>query len=142
MKIGRKRGQLVRANGGPAQSHVQVRRIDYETSETYPDWNSAFGLRSNRVGAKQSAEPARRCLLVEPFRTARLSAQAYDQALDQAQRCSSYPEYQCLPAAEPTEQKISAKHSAKVSSKVANNTPAAVGSEAAPDTNASPSNSK
>src|SRR5271169_515250 len=49
--------------------------------------------------------------------------QAYDQAIDQAQRCTSYPEYQCLPAAEQPVQKISEKHSAKVVSKTANNKP-------------------
>ena len=65
--------------------------------------------------------------------------QAYDQALDQAQRCSSYPEYQCLPAAEQPEQKIAAKRSAKSVSKVADNTPSAA---AVPDANGQVTNSK
>ncbi len=38
--------------------------------------------------------------------------QAYDKAMDQAQRCTSYPEYQCFPADLPL-QKTSAKHAAK-----------------------------
>ena len=49
--------------------------------------------------------------------------QAYAQAMDQAQRCTSYPEYQCLPVAEQPEQTISEKHSAKAVSKTAKNTP-------------------
>src|SRR5271165_816008 len=51
--------------------------------------------------------------------------QAYNEALDQAQRCTSYPEYQCLPAEEPTHQKVAAKHAAKRTSQ-ANNAPVAV----------------
>jgi hypothetical protein len=47
--------------------------------------------------------------------------QAYDQAMDQAQRCSSYPEYQCLPAAERSEREIAEKHSHKAVSKAAGN---------------------
>ena len=45
--------------------------------------------------------------------------QAYDQAMDQAQRCSSYPEYQCLPAAERSEREIAEKHSHKAVSTAA-----------------------
>jgi len=51
--------------------------------------------------------------------------QAYNAAMDQAQRCTSYPEYQCLPAEEPTHQKVAAKHAAKGTSQ-ANNAPVAV----------------
>jgi hypothetical protein len=66
--------------------------------------------------------------------------QAYNAAMDQAQRCTSYPEYQCLPADEPTQQKVSAKHAAKEASQ-ANNAPVAVSpvdglSTSAPSTNA------
>jgi hypothetical protein len=69
--------------------------------------------------------------------------QAYDQAMDYAQRCTSYPEYQCMPAAEQPEQKISGKHAAKAVSKTANNTPSAVVSSAAiSSTNTQPADSK
>jgi hypothetical protein len=69
--------------------------------------------------------------------------QAYNQFMDQAQRCNSYPEYQCLPAAEQPEQKISGKHSAKAVSKTANKTPdAAVSSPVVSDTNTQASASK
>ena len=51
--------------------------------------------------------------------------QAYNAAMDQAQRCSSYPEYQCLPAEEPSQQKVSAKHAAKGAAQ-AKNAPVAV----------------
>lgn len=37
--------------------------------------------------------------------------QAYDRAMDEAQRCTSYPEYQCQPTAEQPEPKVAAKHS-------------------------------
>jgi hypothetical protein len=58
--------------------------------------------------------------------------QAYDQAMDQAQRCTSYPEYQCLPADQP-EQKV--KHIAKHASKPDDNAPVAVvGPVVSPDT--------
>ena len=46
--------------------------------------------------------------------------QAYDKAMDQAQRCTSYPEYQCLPA-EVSLQKTVAKHSVKPVAKTADN---------------------
>ena len=52
--------------------------------------------------------------------------QAYDPAVDQAQRCTSYPEYQCLPAAEQPQQKLSEKHAAKGASKADDNAPVAV----------------
>jgi len=61
---------------------------------------------------------------LDTLRTCQL--QAYNAALDQAQRCTSYPEYQCLPAEEQTQQKVSAKHAAKGASQ-ANNAPVAVG---------------
>jgi hypothetical protein len=51
--------------------------------------------------------------------------QAYNAAMDQAQRCTSYPEYQCLPAEEPIAQKVAEKHAAKAASQ-ANNAPVAV----------------
>jgi hypothetical protein len=43
--------------------------------------------------------------------------QAYDQAQDYASRCTSYPEYQCLPADKPVAQKMSNKHAAKPGAK-------------------------
>ena len=70
--------------------------------------------------------------------------QAYDRAMDQAQRCTSYPEYQCLPAAEQPEQKISAKQSAKTVAKTANNeqNAVAVSAPVASDTDTQASNSQ
>jgi hypothetical protein len=67
--------------------------------------------------------------------------QAYNAAMDQAQRCTSYPEYQCLPADEPTQQKVSAKHAAKGASQ-ANNAPVAVSPVGASDTGVQASNAK
>lgn len=68
--------------------------------------------------------------------------QAYNQAADYAQRCSSYPEYQCLPAEKPA-QKTSEKHSAKTISKTGDTTPSAPATTAvASDTNAQAGNSK
>jgi len=67
--------------------------------------------------------------------------QAYDQAMDQAQRCNSYPEYQCLPAAEQAEQKVAGNHPAKADSKAARNLPA-VSPAAASDTSTVAGNSK
>ncbi len=60
--------------------------------------------------------------------------QAYEQAMDQAQRCTSYPEYQCLPAAQQPDQKISEKQSAKAVSTTANNTPGIVSPAVIADT--------
>ena len=57
--------------------------------------------------------------------------QAYDQAMDQAQRCTSYPEYQCLPAAEQPEPKVAAKHSGKAVAKTASSTPSVAASPVA-----------
>ena len=70
--------------------------------------------------------------------------QAYDKAMDQAQRCTSYPEYQCLPAEVPQQQKTSAKHSAKAVAKTASNNDdaVAVGAPVGPDPNPPASNSK
>jgi hypothetical protein len=69
--------------------------------------------------------------------------QAYDQVMDQAQRCTSYPEYQCLPTAEQLEQKVSAKHSPKAVAKSTNNNDNAVAVSApVADTNAQTSNSR
>ena len=66
--------------------------------------------------------------------------QAYDRAMDQAQRCTSYPEYQCLPADQP-EQKV--KHVAKRASGPDDNAPVAVvGPVVAPDTGVEASGSK
>ena len=69
--------------------------------------------------------------------------QAYDKAMDQAQRCTSYPEYQCLPADVP-QQKTSAKHLAKAVAKTANNADSAVAVSApvASDTDTQASNTK
>jgi hypothetical protein len=57
--------------------------------------------------------------------------QAYDQALDQAQRCTSYPEYQCAPVAEPPAEKIAGKQTAKAVSKTASGTPSVAASPVA-----------
>ena len=66
--------------------------------------------------------------------------QAYDQAMDQAQRCTSYPEYQCLPADQPVPK---AKHIAKQASKPDDNAPiATVGPVVTPDTDVQASGSK
>ncbi len=51
--------------------------------------------------------------------------QAYDQVMDQAQRCTSYPEYQCLPP-EVSLYKTSATNSAKAVAKSANSVDNAV----------------
>lgn len=67
--------------------------------------------------------------------------QAYNAALDQAQRCTSYPEYQCLPAAEPPQQKVSAKHTDKGASQ-ASNAPVAVSPVDASVTGAQTANAK
>jgi hypothetical protein len=65
---------------------------------------------------------------------------AYDQAMDQAQRCTSYPEYQCLPADQPVQK---ANHVAKQASKPDGYAPVAVvGPVVAPDTGAQASSSK
>jgi hypothetical protein len=68
--------------------------------------------------------------------------QAYNQAEDYAQRCSSYPEYQCNDYYQPR-----AKSAAKPEAKTVSNTTAATPSSAAdssvtPDTNAQASNTK
>ncbi len=68
--------------------------------------------------------------------------QAYDRAMDQAQRCTSYPEYQCLPAAEQAEQRISGKHVAGAVSTTANNTPSTVNPAVIADPNTLSSGSK
>ncbi|MGB8769514.1 MAG: hypothetical protein WCC92_07865 [Candidatus Korobacteraceae bacterium] len=72
--------------------------------------------------------------------------QAYDKAMDQAQRCTSYPEYQCLPAAEQPQQKMSSKSSAKGVAKITTNNDeqnaVAVSTPVASDTNPQASNSK
>ncbi len=68
--------------------------------------------------------------------------QAYDRAMDQAERCNSYPEYQCLPAAEQPEQTISRNHSAKPVSTSANNTPSTASPAVIADTNAPAGDSK
>jgi hypothetical protein len=51
--------------------------------------------------------------------------QAYDKAMDQAQRCTSYPEYQCFPADLPL-QKTSAKPTAKAVTRTDNDAQNAV----------------
>jgi hypothetical protein len=57
--------------------------------------------------------------------------QAYDQVLDQAQRCTSYPEYQCLPPAEQPAKKMAGKQTAKAASKTVSSTPRVAASPAA-----------
>ncbi len=67
--------------------------------------------------------------------------QAYDEAADQAERCTSYPEYQCLPP-EVSLHKTPA-NSAKAVTKIANSTDNAVAVSApVTDTNTQASNSK
>ena len=66
--------------------------------------------------------------------------QAYNAAMDQAARCTSYPEYQCLPAEEPAQQKV-AKHGAKQTSQSAN-APVAVSPVDASDSGAETPNTK
>jgi hypothetical protein len=68
--------------------------------------------------------------------------QAYNAAMDQAQRCTSYPEYQCLPAEEPTQQKVSAKHAAKATAQTANTPNPAVSPVTTLDASAQTSNAK
>ncbi len=68
--------------------------------------------------------------------------QAYDQAVDQAQRCTSYPEYQCLPP-EVSLQKTPAKPSAKTVAKSVTSADNAVAVSApVADTTTQASNSK
>jgi hypothetical protein len=69
--------------------------------------------------------------------------QAYDRVMEQATRCTSYPEYQCLPP-EVSLQKTAAKHSAKPIAKTANNAQNAVAVSAPVeyDTTIQASNSK
>jgi hypothetical protein len=68
--------------------------------------------------------------------------QAYDQVMEQATRCTSYPEYQCLPA-DVTLQKTVAKHSDKAVAKTTNDAQDAEAvSEPVADTNTRASNSK
>jgi hypothetical protein len=66
--------------------------------------------------------------------------QAYDQAIDQAQRCTSYPEYQCLPAGVSLQK--TAKHSAKVTKSATGPDNAVAVSAPVAVTNAQVSNSK
>ncbi len=69
--------------------------------------------------------------------------QAYNQVMEQAQRCTSYPEYQCLPA-EVSLYKTSAKPLAKAVAKSVNNSDNAVAVSApvASDTSTQASSSK
>jgi len=61
---------------------------------------------------------------------------AYDQAVDYAQRCSSYPEYQCNDYYQPQQQKTAAKHAAKATSSSTNTAPSVTANSAATsDTN-------
>jgi hypothetical protein len=63
---------------------------------------------------------------------------AYDQAVEYAQRCTSYPEYQCNDYYQPQQQKTAAKHAANAASGSTNTAPSvAAGSAAASDTNLS-----
>jgi len=54
--------------------------------------------------------------------------------MDQARRCTSYPEYQCLPADEPTQQGVSAKHNTKGAAQTSNAADPAASSVAGSDT--------
>lgn len=67
--------------------------------------------------------------------------QAYDRAMDQAERCTSHPEYQCLPAEQPTQ---TAKHVAKKTKtpRTDDAVVAVVGPVVAPDAAAQAGNSK
>jgi hypothetical protein len=56
--------------------------------------------------------------------------QAYDQAVAYAQRCNSYPEYQCNDYYQPQQQKTAAKHAANATSSSSNPAPSAVVSSA------------
>lgn len=69
--------------------------------------------------------------------------QAYDQVMEQALRCTSYPEYQCLPP-EVSLHKTSASNSAKAVAKTAISTdaPIAVSAPVASYTNTQTGNSK
>jgi hypothetical protein len=68
--------------------------------------------------------------------------QAYDHAMDQAQRCTSYPEYQCLPATQQPEQKVSVNHSHQISKTAGNNTASAASPALMSPTEAPQSDSK
>ena len=69
--------------------------------------------------------------------------QAYDQVMEQAMRCTSYPEYQCLPP-EVSLHKTSAANSAKTPAKSTNNSDNAVAVSAPvpPESNSQASNLK
>ncbi len=69
--------------------------------------------------------------------------QAYDKVMEQAERCTSYPEYQCLPP-EVSLHKTSETNSAKAIAKTANRTDNAVAVSApvTPETNTQASNSR
>lgn len=62
-------------------------------------------------------------------------SQAYNAYMDQAQRCTSYPEYQCLPSDNQTQQKASAKHDNKPASHAITATRTAMAPVAPVDTN-------
>jgi hypothetical protein len=67
--------------------------------------------------------------------------QAEQKADDYAQRCSSYPEYQCNNYYQPEQQKTSAKHVSKTVAKTPDNAPAtAINTSAASDANTQASN--
>jgi len=68
--------------------------------------------------------------------------QAYDAAMDQAQRCTSYPEYQCLPAEAQPQQKVSAKHATRGTSQASNTANPAVTPVDASDTGGQTANAK
>ncbi len=68
--------------------------------------------------------------------------QAYNRAMDQAQRCTSYPEYQCLPAAGQPDRTVSEKHSARAVSTTASKTPSTETPAVIADTNIPASDSK
>ena len=57
--------------------------------------------------------------------------QAFDQAVDYAQRCTSYPEYQCNDYYQPQQQKTAAKHAGNATSNSTNATPSVTANSAA-----------
>jgi hypothetical protein len=57
--------------------------------------------------------------------------QAYDQAVNYAQRCSSYPEYQCNDYYQPQPQKTAAKHASNATSSSNDTAPSAAANSAA-----------
>jgi hypothetical protein len=143
MKIGRKRGLLVRANDGARQSHVAevVRRIKKMKLQKLIPVGILLLLSVATLSAQNALPNPHDDACWSSLGTLRAcQIQAYDAAMDQAQRCTSYPEYQCLPADQP-EQKV--KHVAKRISAPHENAPIAVVSPVvAPEAGVQPGNSR